>query len=165
MTKQEQLTAIAKWFNDGGVWKDIDGLDLAYWSELVSKYSVCVGFANSDYYPYERCDGCYTFTREEVEAEQERLKVGEVGLKVGEWLESPSGANMFYVGLNSDEDHVFELENGDLTVFYSLKGFKPAKSDCEQWVEHAKCLLGFEEEDEQFLRQLYNAGLAKMPES
>lgn len=45
--------------------------------------------------------------------------------EVGDWCLSSGGAQMFYIGKRSDGDGVFELENGELTCFDSLDGFRP----------------------------------------
>lgn len=84
MTRQEQLDAVVR---SCCKWPASKGLDRAYWAEL-RKYSVGVGFANSNYYPHGMCEGCYTFTRDEVEARKAELQ------NKPSWSKAPEGANI-----------------------------------------------------------------------
>lgn len=52
--------------------------------------------------------------------------------EVGDWCLSSGGAQMFYIGKRSDGDGVFELENGGLTCFDSLDGFRPLPDPAQQ---------------------------------
>ena len=56
---------------------------------------------------------------------------------IGTKCESSGGAEMFYVGLSSSGEYVFELNNGGLTTFDTLEGMRPAKSDREKFIEAA----------------------------
>lgn len=52
--------------------------------------------------------------------------------EVGDWCLSSGGAEMFYIGKNSDDDGVFQLEDGGLTCFDSLDGFRPLPDPDQQ---------------------------------
>lgn len=55
--------------------------------------------------------------------------------EIGGWCESPDGDKLFYVGTTEHNCHVFELADNDgLTSFDSLEGFRPIKSEREEFI-------------------------------
>ena len=78
---------------------------------------------------------------------------------IGTKCESSGGAGMFYVGLSSDGRHVFELDNGGLTMFDTLNGIRPAKSDREKFVESGlEVVKAHQWTAKELLEALYDAG-------
>ena len=75
---------------------------------------------------------------------------------VGMWVLSNGGGKFFYVGLNSIGDHVFEMDNGGITVFDSIEGFRPLPTKRDEWIEKAEQMYS-----KYGVAGIYDAGLAK----
>jgi hypothetical protein len=58
--------------------------------------------------------------------------------KVGDWCETAgAGARYFYVGVNKDGAHLFEDTSGECIPIGSLEGFRPIKTEREEFIEQA----------------------------
>lgn len=87
---------------------------------------------------------------------------------VGDWVMSPGGAKMFYVGTSSIGGHVFELEGGGLTVVDSVDGFSQIPNERDKWIDYVTGLVKQgAQTDESLAGEIYDAlksGALKAPE-
>ena len=87
---------------------------------------------------------------------------------VGDWVMSPGGAKVFYVGTSSIGGHVFELDGGGLTVFDSVDGFSKIPNERDKWIEYVTGLVKpGAQTDESLAGEIYDAiksGSLKAPE-
>lgn len=102
MTREEQLDAVVRNY---GEWAKTECLDVAYWVESSGNLSGGVLFESSRHYPHEKCFGCYTFTRAEVEERKAQLQ------NKPSWDGAPVNADSLIQTEGGDWEWLLRIEN------------------------------------------------------
>ncbi len=78
--------------------------------------------------------------------------------EVGEWFISSGGAKMAFVGIDSGNAYVCEIDGGGLTRLYDFAGCHPIKSEREQFIEKSLNINGAPKDWGEMFGMLYDNG-------